>query len=217
MGEHDAGTDDDFGLEEAYAVETPDDNRQLYAKWATTYESGFIEEKGYQYHERVAAAFAAGPRPEGGTLDVGCGTGIVGAALRERGVGELDGVDISAEMLEQAATKGIYTNLIEADLTVGMAVPDDTYAGITSAGTFTHGHLGPDPLGELVRVAKPGARGAIGVNAAHFEERGFAAWFDAAAADGRIGPYEIVRAKVYEASDPANADDMSNIVVFEVR
>ena len=29
-----------IGLTEAYSVESPDDNRALYAKWADTYESG---------------------------------------------------------------------------------------------------------------------------------------------------------------------------------
>jgi len=216
MQDADAGSEDPLGLDEAYAVETPDDNRQLYAKWAQTYESGFIVAKGYEYHERVADVFVAQERPEGATLDVGCGTGIVGEALRERGVDQIDGVDISTEMLEQAAGKGIYTALIEADLTQGMDVADDTYAGITSAGTFTHGHLPPEPLGELIRVAMPGARCAIGVNGAHFAEMGFAAWLDAAVADGRISPYGITVAKVYESSDPDNADDMSHIISFEV-
>ena len=210
-------TDDTLGLDEAYAVETPDDNRRLYAKWATTYESGFIETRGYEYHERVAEIFVAGDRPDGPTLDVGCGTGIVGEALRSRGVGRIDGVDISAEMLEQASTKNVYTNLIEADLTVGMDVPDDTYAGVTSAGTFTHGHLPPEPLGELIRVSMPRARCAIGINAAHWSDHGFEAYLDRAVADGRIDAYDVSVVKVYEGSDPANPDDMSNVVSFTVR
>ena len=216
MGDTDE-TDDALGLEEAYAVETPDDNRRLYAKWATTYESGFIGTKRYEYHERVAEVCVARERPVGPTLDVGCGTGIVGEALRARGVDRIDGVDISAAMLEQAAAKDVYTDLIEADLTVGMAVADDTYAGITSAGTFTHGHLPPEPLGELIRVAMPGARCAIGINAAHWSDHGFEAYLDQAVVDGRIGPYDIAVVKVYEGSDPANPDDMSNVVSFTVR
>ena len=46
-----AGPDDKGGLDlaAAYAVETPDDSRDLYARWATTYESGFIADNGYVY------------------------------------------------------------------------------------------------------------------------------------------------------------------------
>ncbi len=32
-----------LGLDEAYSVKTPEDNRRLYAKWAATYESSFVE------------------------------------------------------------------------------------------------------------------------------------------------------------------------------
>lgn len=209
--------DDSFGLDDAYAVVTPDDNRRLYAKWARTYDTGFVEATGYEYHERVADIFVAGPRPLGPTLDVGCGTGVVGEALRSRGVAQIDGVDISAEMLSRAGTKGVYTNLIEADLTVGLAVADNTYAGVTSAGTFTHGHLPPEPLDEVVRVAMPGARCAVGVNTAHWTEHGFEAYLDRAVADRRISPYEITVVKVYAGSDPDNPNDMSNVVSFTVR
>ncbi len=209
--------DDVLGLDDAYAVETPDDNRRLYAKWAKSYESGFIKTKGYEYHERVAEIFIADERPDGPTLDVGCGTGVVGEALRVCGVGRIDGVDISAEMLEQAAAKDVYSDLIEADLTAGMPVTNNTYAGVVSAGTFTHGHLPPESLGELIRVAMPGARCAIGVNAAHWSEHRFEPYLDRAVADGRIGPYDITVVKVYAGSDPDNPDDMSNVVSFTVR
>ena len=204
-------------LEAAYAVETPDENRRLYAEWASNYEETFVAAKAYRYHLHVADILVAHVRPAGPTLDVGCGTGVVGVALRERGVSEIDGVDISPEMLEQAATKGVYRHLIEADLTIGMAVADDTYAAVTSAGTFTHGHLPPEPLRELIRVTMPGGRCAIGVNAAHFEALEFAAWLEAAVDEGLIGPYELTRRKVYEESDPSTPDDMSDIVGFSVR
>ena len=75
----------------------------------------------------------------------------------------------------------------------------------------------PEPLRELIRVTMPGGRCAIGVNAAHFEDLGFAAWLEAAVDEGLIGPYELTRRKVYEGSDPDTPDDMSDIVGFSVR
>ena len=41
--------DEIIGLEEAYAVQSPEDNKRLYAKWAKTYESDFVEAKKYRY------------------------------------------------------------------------------------------------------------------------------------------------------------------------
>ena len=166
--------------------------------------------------DELADVFVALERPPGPTLDVGCGTGIVGRALQERGVDGIHGVDISPQMLEQASSKGVYETLIEADLTAGLRIGADTYAGVASAGTFTHGHLPPEPLGELIRVSMPGAACAIGVNAAHFVDRGFATWLDAAVSEERITPYSVTRLPVYDASDPTHADDMSDVVTFRV-
>ncbi len=213
--------DEPPGLEDAYSLETPDDSRALYARWADSYDRTFIEAKGYQYHEHVADLLVAGDRPDGPVLDVGCGTGAVGEALRARGVAEIDGVDISREMLQQAGKKEldgpVYRNLLEADLTQPLQLESDTYAGLTSSGTFTHGHLLAAPLNELVQTVKSGGRCAVGINAAHWTDHGFERWFDAAVVDGVIRPFEIHRKKVYERSDPSNPDDMTNIVVFVVR
>ena len=99
-------TGDDLDLSEAYAVETPDDNRDLYARWASTYESGFIARHEYVYHQGVAAVFAEAAGPDDvPVLDVGCGTGLVGVALRALGVDAIDGLDLSPEMLDEARTK----------------------------------------------------------------------------------------------------------------
>ena len=48
--------------------------------------------------------------------DLGCGTGRVGAWLRDRGTVELYGVDLSPEMLARAADRNIYARLLQADV-----------------------------------------------------------------------------------------------------
>jgi predicted TPR repeat methyltransferase len=54
-------------------------------------------------------------------LDLGCGTGLVAVALSDLSVGPLVGVDISPRMLAQAAAKGLYRELREADLMQALA------------------------------------------------------------------------------------------------
>ena len=44
-------------------------------------------------------------------LDLACGTGRIGAWLKAKGVGVVDGIDLSPSMLEQARRKGVYRNL----------------------------------------------------------------------------------------------------------
>lgn len=219
-------------LEAAYAVEGPDGNRKLYADWAENYESGFITESGYVYHHHVAAIFVEGFRTDSAAapvddtadgsfpvLDVGCGTGIVGEELRALGVGIVDGIDISPEMLAMASAKTndsgpIYRNLIEADLTGPIDVDSNRYSGMVSAGAFTHGHLGPDAFGELFRVCRPGARCAIGINSAYFEGHGFADGLNRFADQGIISPFELFDAIIYAEADTDDPDQMAKIAVF---
>jgi predicted TPR repeat methyltransferase len=164
------------GLESAYSLQGPEDSRRLYADWAETYDSGFVREMGYRLPQEVAQAYHA-LAEEGGAdgpvLDLGAGTGLVGAALAARGVGPLEGTDISAEMLAQAEAKGVYTRLFEGDLTARLPVEDDAYAGAVSAGTFTNGHVGPEALGEVLRVVRPGGWVVLSVNMRHWAAQRF--------------------------------------------
>ncbi len=215
---------DDFDLADAYAVETPDDNRDLYARWADTYESGFITDNAYRYHLGVAGAFldAAGP-DDGPVLDVGCGTGLVGEALRADPAcpGPLDGLDLSTEMLDRARTKAtadghpVYAELHTGDLTAVLDLADGAYGGITSCGTFTHGHVGPAAFDELYRVARPGALFAIGVNPDHYVAHGFEARFAGDVAAGTITEPTVRWVPTYGAGP--HVDQLSPVVVFRRR
>ncbi len=55
-------------------------------------------------------------------VDLGCGTGRVGAWLKEHRVACVDGVDASPAMLERAVARGIYRSLVRGDIiTTGLA------------------------------------------------------------------------------------------------
>ena len=216
--------DGDFDLADAYAVETPDDNRNLYARWADSYESVFIRENAYRYHLGVAGALLASVTPsDGPVLDVGCGTGLVGEALRldHRCPSPLDGLDLSPEMLEQAGTKStasgeaVYSSLHVGDLTAVLPLVGNAYGAVVSCGTFTHGHVGPDAFDELYRIARPGALFAIGINPDHFTAHGFEARFANDVAAGTIIEPTIHRVVTYGAGP--NVDQTSPVAVFRLR
>ncbi len=63
---------------------------------------------------------AATPMRIGSMLDLGCGTGLGGAAFRPI-VDRLVGVDLSPAMIEQARAKGLYDRLVTADLAAFLA------------------------------------------------------------------------------------------------
>ena len=56
-----------------------------------------------------------GPLPDGEIVDLGCGAGVVGPALKARFKAPVIGVDSSPAMLEKAAKTGAYDRVIGAD------------------------------------------------------------------------------------------------------
>jgi ubiquinone/menaquinone biosynthesis C-methylase UbiE len=166
----------------------------------------------YQVPRHVAGLFAehAGER-DSPVLDIGAGTGLVGAHLAALGPSDVHALDISPEMLAVAMRRGCYARSIEADLTARLPLPDDAFGGLVSAGTFTHGHVGPDAFDELLRVAKAGALFVLAINAAVFDTAGFGAKLAKMPITGltlndttMYGPH----------ADPAHRGDLARIAVF---
>ena len=193
---------DDPDLESAYALETPEDNLKLYGDWAESYDADFVEATTYRFPEAVTRFYleAGGGWP---CLDVGCGTGALAEHFTEEAV--IDGIDLSPEMLAVAERKGHYRNLYEANLKESLALPDAAYAGLISSGTFTHGHVGPEALPELVRVMAPGGVAVISVRPQVWVDTGFEQMFDALASDTLVSEPVIAEELVY--ADPNRAPD----------
>lgn len=205
----------DGDLDGAYALRTPEDSVRYYRDWAGRYDQDFARDMVYLSPEAVAEQYA-GLGGDGPVLDVGAGTGLVAGALARRGIGPLDGIDISEEMLGVAASKGLYRKTFVADLTRPLALPDDAYAGCASAGTFTHGHVGPQAFEELLRVTKPGGLFVVTVHGAVYESGGFADAF--ARLSSRIEAFATVPIAIYGAAATGDhAGDSAWLVSFRKR
>lgn len=161
-----------------YNLQTPSENKAAYDEWAPTYEKDLLDPS--QDYVAPAATVQAvlavkGNLQGSSVLDVGCGTGLVGVALREAGVMEIDGTDISTGMLEVAEKTGVYRSLGPQDLSVAMEQADESYDVVTCVGTLTQGHVGPVPaLREFVRVVKAGGVVAATVLDSVWESGGYA-------------------------------------------
>lgn len=202
----------DPSLDAAYALKDPSEVRALYRDWAETYEDNFVTAQGYQLHEAVAAGFAA-LGGQGPVLDVGAGTGLGGVALAQRGVAPVDGLDLSPQMLDEARAKGVYRDLIAADITKPLNI--GPYAGVVSAGTFTFGHVGPEGLVNLLALGQPGAHFVISVNAGHFRDAGFETAIEAQAA--RIEMLKIEDVRIYDdRADAEHRDDRARLLNFRL-
>ena len=78
-------------------------------------------------------------------------------------------------MLAIAKGKGCYSNLFQFDLTKPLPIPSGHYGAVLSAGTFTHGHLGPKVFDEVLRLMKPGGIFVGTIHSEVFIRKGFEA------------------------------------------
>jgi SAM-dependent methyltransferase len=204
-----------INLEDAYALETPEDNRILYRNWASTYDSDFAQRNKYVYPKSISTICASLVDASSPLtiLDIGCGTGIVGTCLSELMTASIiDGVDISPEMLHVASTKlrlntnPVYDQLFEADLTEAISFAEAKYDVVISAGTFTHGHLGPDALINVLSAVRPGGRMVVGINKEHYEVNGFESALQDAKHRQLISPPTFTEVQIYDEGSPHYGD-----------
>ena len=169
----------------AYDLETGDQTLDHYQRWSGTYDQEVGVDNGYAQPARCAAALARVAGSCDHVLDVGCGTGLSGVALRDAGFTRLDGCDFSPPMLERAAETGVYRQLFEADLNAGLDIDGDAYDHAVAVGVFSFGHIRSDALREVLRVVRPGGAVVVGVNDHFWEVGELAAELDAIEADGQ--------------------------------
>ncbi|MEL7181411.1 MAG: methyltransferase domain-containing protein [Pseudomonadota bacterium] len=202
-------------VDDAYAMSSPDEVKDLYRAWSHSYDAVFSEGQGYQLPREVATAFVAA----GGTgpvLDVGAGTGLVGTALRGMNIGTIDGIDLSEDMLQIAGMKNDYRALSVGDVTRPLDLKNAPYAGVVSAGTFTLGHVGPDALANLLAVGAKGAVYVISVNAAHFVTAGFEQAFDRFG--DQIRDFTTRDVRIYDdRADESHRNDIARLVTYRKR
>jgi predicted TPR repeat methyltransferase len=126
--------------------------KQLYERFSTFYESNMCEELGYQgpQHLLDVVLDTVGPRRGLSVLDLGCGTGLAGEALRPL-ASRLVGVDLSAEMLAKARDRNIYDELAVGELTQWLASTRQFFDLIIACDTFIY-------FGDLTQVVGPSTR-----------------------------------------------------------
>jgi predicted TPR repeat methyltransferase len=90
--------------------------RILFDQYAPRFDRA-LEDLGYRAPAllRDAVIADAGGRRFGTMLDLGCGTGLAGAAFRPY-VDWLVGVDLSSKMIDEARDKGVYDTLTVGDI-----------------------------------------------------------------------------------------------------
>ena len=141
-------------LDKIYSADSAD-LRPFYAQWAPSYDQE-VGENGYVTPLRIAEALARHVKDLSiPILDYGCGTGVSGQAFQEAGFLTIDGVDISAEMLEVAAQKKIYRHLEVFAPETGPNVKLGAYQIIAAVGVIGAGAAPLAILDKMMALLAP--------------------------------------------------------------
>ncbi len=152
-----------LGAGEARPAMTRTYLRRLFDQYAARYDAALTEHLHYRgpaiLRSAVESAMSAAGRPMhfASMLDLGCGTGLGGAAFRPC-VDWLVGVDLSPAMIAQAAAKGLYDRLVAADLEdfLGRAAADrGQYHLVLAADVFVYVNELAPIIAAIARVLAP--------------------------------------------------------------
>lgn len=140
------------------------DSRELYASWASTYDNE-VQKNGYVTPERVAKALKDSVTNQSEViLDYGCGTGLSGFALQAVGFTNIDGLDVSQEMITLAEKKSIYKKLTVFDPSTKIPVHADQYKIITAIGVIGAGAAPLEVFDNLFSLLPPSGLFAFSFN-----------------------------------------------------
>ena len=163
-----------------------------YAEWADQYDADLTEEWGYEAPQLAVDLLLEYLEEKSAfVLDAGCGTGLVGAILHQRGYRNLLGVDYSADMLQIARKKNVYKDLSQVDLNLPLPYEHDCFDAVICVGTFTLGHVSPQALKEMVRVTQKGGYICFTVRDQFWEEEPFSQLLARMHIDGGIELHEL--------------------------
>lgn len=162
---------DNKTLDKVYTAKTSEQLMDAYKDWATHYDADTVKEFGYVAHIESAKALDKALNDKScRILDAGCGTGLVAEELGRMGYSAMDALDYSKEMLDEAESKNLYQQYVQADLNAPLDMSENEYGAVVCTGTFTYGHVKPQAFNELVRITQPGGIICFTIREGAFED-----------------------------------------------
>ncbi len=115
-------------LKRAYRLKNQQDTLSLYGDWAATYDQTMRDHHYLSPQRIVEALLRHCAYKSVAIFDVGCGTGLSGMALAKAGFTQIDGSDVSPEMIEiPSQLPSVYRQLTCVTLDDSFPFPDGAY------------------------------------------------------------------------------------------
>lgn len=122
----------------------------LFDGYADGFEDHLVQVLKYRAPEVLSAQLRRMGRSFARALDLGCGTGLCGVAVRPLAA-RLEGVDLSANMVERACARQVYDEVVQDDLVHYLDTTQRRYDLVAAADVFVY-------VGALERVFQGVAR-----------------------------------------------------------
>lgn len=131
--------------------------QQLFDGMASNYDTHMVRSLGYRLPQQVAdKLLASRPDKHFNVLDLGCGTGLLGACLG-RLDGALVGVDVSREMIAQAVRHNVYDKFHTVNVHDALdATPESLYEVIAALDVFIYAGDVTKAIPDAHRILVPG-------------------------------------------------------------
>ena len=156
-----------------YASENNSELEARYDQWAKEYDDDLSDDFGYVMPRMTVEIFERFVSKDAKVLDAGAGTGLVGVELDRLGYGNIEAMDMSQGMLEEARAKNVYRDFHRMVMGEQLGFDANTYDAVIGVGVLTLGHAPAHSLDELVRVTKPGGCIAFTLRPDVYEQNGF--------------------------------------------
>ena len=197
-----------------YAAENNEQLADRYDQWAEDYDSDLKDVFDWRSPELTAEFLAKYVSRECRILDAGAGTGLVGQALASLGYENLEAMDMSPGMLDQARKKGVYKDLHQMVMGDALGFATGAFDAVIAVGVLTLGHAPASSLDELARITKAGGYVIFTVRTDLYENGQFKEKQDGLAAEGR---WRLVEAsEEFQPLPKGEPEVMHRVWVYQV-
>lgn len=198
----------------------PESVKKYYAKWSETYDADVSSEYlGTVLIGTILTDFINSGESKLATeksairvSDVGCGTGLVAKGLNAQGYTNIDGMDISPEMIARARLLGIYQQLFD-EVDINLPLRDEwlgAYDAAICCGVFTLGHVQPEALYQLISLIRPGGLVVTSTRTAYYDATEYQRISDQVESEG------LVELKKCMKDAPYTDDGDAHYWIYEV-
>ncbi len=197
-----------------YAAENNEQLADRYDQWAEDYDSDLKDVFDWRSPGRAVEFLAKYVSRESRILDAGAGTGLVGQALASLGYENLEAMDMSPGMLDQARKKGVYKDLHQMVMGDALGFATGAFDAVIAVGVLTLGHAPASSLDELARITKAGGYVIFTVRTDLYENGQFKEKQDGLAAEGR---WRLVEAsEEFQPLPKGEPEVMHQVWVYQV-